>query len=150
MGGKGPHGIKGVGVFEGKIRVPMALQWPAVLAARPPFTHPVISLDLMATMAVRCTSAIHVCIRYVASSTADLSTLVTHPQLGCPSTLICDTLPAHYRAMSALAACLPLPSHRLWLVSSRAGRSMVSTCSPISSALPTAHLMRAFTGGTAL
>ena len=73
VGGKGPHGIKGVGVFEGKIRVPIALQWPAVLAARPPFTHPVISLDLMATMAVRCTSAIHVCIRCVASSTADLS-----------------------------------------------------------------------------
>ena len=46
-GGKG-----GWDVGDGGTRVPLALQWPARIAAHtPPFTQPVLSLDLFATAA---------------------------------------------------------------------------------------------------
>ena len=45
-------------LFEGGLRVPFALRWPAVIEAGREYSQPVISLDIMATVAARTGAAI--------------------------------------------------------------------------------------------
>lgn len=45
-------------LFEGGLRVPFAMRWPAVIKAGQEYSQPVISLDIMATVAARTDAAI--------------------------------------------------------------------------------------------